>query len=149
MTRNELDAEELTQDTLLKAINHINDYNPTRAGMRTWLSRIAYRLTLNSLRSRHPIVIPMDEASAALREVDDGEVDRFFGAADNELTSCLLQAIDHLPQDEQTLITLFYYDDLPLREIAYITDAPPGTIATRLYRIRKKLFYIIQKLRQQ
>ncbi|MBQ8936773.1 MAG: RNA polymerase subunit sigma-70, partial [Bacteroidaceae bacterium] len=56
-----------------------------------------------------------------------------------------LQALDHLPPDEQTLVNLFYYDDLPLRDIAYIVEAPPGTIATRLHRIRQKLYHLIQK----
>ena len=149
MTHNELDAEELTQDTLLKAISHIADFNPARASLRTWLSRIAYRLTLNRLRLFTPTVIPIDETSPIWKEVDDEQMDRLFGETDDELTGRLQQAIALLPHDEQTLITLFYYDDLPLREIAYIIDAPPGTIATRLHRIRKKLYYNILKLRQQ
>ena len=72
-----------------------------------------------------------------------------FAEADDSRTELLQQALDQLAPDEQTLINLFYYDDLPLKEIGYIIDAPPGTIATRLHRIRRKLYYLILKLQQQ
>ena len=148
MTRDERDAEELTQDTLLKALNHIDAFNPARAGMQTWLCRIAYRLTLNHLRVPKPPLISIDEAANPLTMEDERQMNQLFEESDNEMTHWLLQAIDLLPHDEQTLITLFYYDDLPIRDIAYITDAPPGTIATRLHRIRKKLFNLVLKLQQ-
>ena len=149
MTGNALDAEELTQDTLLNAMRHIDRFDATRARLGTWLSRIGYRLALNSLRTHTAAVIPIDEASAAFSQTDETQIDSLFGQTDNEMTDWLLQAIEHLPPDEQTLITLFYYDALPLKEIAFIIDAPPGSIATRLHRIRKKLYHIILKLRQQ
>lgn len=141
MTRNSQDAEELTQDTLLRAINQLHRYDPTQASFASWLHRIAYRLTLNHLRRRPAPALSLDAPSIP-RPVGGGP------SAD-ELTSLLSEALNHLPPDELTLINLFYYDDLPLSEIAFITESPPGTIATRLHRIRKKLYHIIQKLKQQ
>ena len=56
----------------------------------------------------------------------------------------LRQTIAQLKPDEQTLITLFYYDNRPLADIAYILDIETGTIATRLHRIRRKLYQMMK-----
>ena len=48
--------------------------------------------------------------------------------------------MDELPADEQMLLTLYYFEDRPLTEIAYITGIEPGPLANRLYRTRKKLY---------
>ena len=73
----------------------------------------------------------------------------FLQNSDDSMTELLRQAIDYLPPDEQTLLNLFYFDDLPLKDIAFIMEAPPGTLATRLHRIRKKLYSLILTLQQQ
>lgn len=137
---NTQDAEELTQDALFRALRGIQHYDPQQASLGTWLHRIAYRLTLNHLR-RQPSVISL------VSEIPDTSEPPAF--SDDSLVPLLHEALDYLPPDEQTLVHLFYYDDLPLSEIAYIIEAPPGTIATRLHRIRQKLHSIIQKLQQQ
>ena len=51
----------------------------------------------------------------------------------------------NLPPDESLLLHLFYYEDRPLREIAYIMDVETNTLATRLHRIRKKLLQMIKQ----
>lgn len=55
------------------------------------------------------------------------------------------EAIDDLPPDEEMLIHLYYYEDRPLRDIAYIMDVEPNALATRLHRIRKKLLRMIKQ----
>ena len=57
-------------------------------------------------------------------------------------------AIDTLPPDEQMLLHLYYYDDRSLQDIAYIMDAEPGLLATRLFRIRKKLLLMMKEKEQ-
>ena len=149
MTRNALDAEELTQDALLSAMTHIHDYQPAQAALQTWLNRIAYRKTLNHLRSHSANIVSIDDYPSIGTQADEEAINDYFQKADDSRTELLRQALDHLPPDEQTLVNLFYYDDLPLKEIAFITEAPPGTIATRLHRIRKRLYHIILKLQRQ
>lgn len=147
MVNNQQDAEELTQDTLLKALRSIDRYDATRASITTWLRSIAYRTTLNYLRRPTITTIAIDRLTANAPDAADNDVQQAFQTPDDATADYLRQALDYLPPDEQALINLFYYDDLPLREIAEIVDAPPGTIATRLHRTRKKLFSIIQKLK--
>ena len=163
MVSNPQDVEELTQDTLLKALRHINSYDATRSSLQTWLRRIAYRTVLNHLRRPAVDTITFNELTTSApstpnalydlnidaADTPDEALQQAFQTPDDTMADYLRQALDYLPPDEQTLVNLFYYDDLPLREIAEIVDAPPGTIATRLHRTRKKLFSIILKLQKR
>ena len=55
------------------------------------------------------------------------------------------ETIDELPPDDQLLLHLYYYEDQPLRDIAYIMDAEPNALAQRLHRIRKRLLRMIKQ----
>ena len=55
------------------------------------------------------------------------------------------RAIDKLRPKERSLIQLYYYDELPLQEIAYIMDSTPLALANRLMRIRRKLYNLIKE----
>jgi RNA polymerase sigma-70 factor (ECF subfamily) len=57
----------------------------------------------------------------------------------------LEQVMDSLPDDEQMLLTLYYFEDHPLTEIAYIIGVDAKVLANRLYRIRKKLYMKMKK----
>ena len=159
MVSNQQDAEELTQDTLLKALRHIDSYDATRSSLNTWLCRIAYHTALNHLRRPSLTTIAIDESDTTNApetfcatddsDASDALIQQAFQTPDDTMTDYLRQALDYLPPDEQALVNLFYYDDLPLQEIAEIVDAPPGTLATRLHRTRKKLFSIILKLQKR
>jgi RNA polymerase sigma-70 factor (ECF subfamily) len=149
LTPNSLDAEELTQDSLLRAIVHIDSYDPALASLSTWINRIAYRTALNNLRNHPRPILSLDNNPDISLQADEKTVQDFLQNSDDSMTELLRQAIDYLPPDEQTLLNLFYFDDLPLKDIAFIMEAPPGTLATRLHRIRKKLYSLILTLQQQ
>ena len=55
------------------------------------------------------------------------------------------EAVVRLSPDDQLLLHLFYYEDRPLREIAYIMDVEPNTLSQRLRRIRKRLMVMIKQ----
>ena len=75
-------------------------------------------------------------------ELSSAEVDETLD--DESRIDQLRHSIALLTPDEQTLITLYYYDNRPLADIAYILDLEAGTIATRLHRIRRKLFILMK-----
>ena len=68
---------------------------------------------------------------------------------DEQAVLLLEQAMALLPTTEQMLLSLFYYESRSLQEIAYITDSKPTTIGSRLSRIRKKLYHLIQQISEQ
>lgn len=131
------DAEELVQDAFVRAFNRLETFEG-RSSFSTWICRIAYTTAVSWLRKRRMKYLSIDEQP----KLTDTEVDE---ALDDE--SCieeLRRAITLLKPDEQTLITLYYYDNRPLNDIAYILDAEPSTLATRLHRIRRKLYLLMK-----
>ena len=133
------DAEELVQDAFVRAYDKLDTYTG-EASFHTWLCRIAYNLTISWLRKQKMKYTSIDERL----DVSDADVDQLLD--DDSRIQQLKEACTQLKPDEQTLINLFYYDGLPMRDIAYILGIEQGTVATRLYRIRKKLYLIIKRM---
>lgn len=133
------DAEELVQDAFVRAYNRLATYCGD-ASFSTWLCRIAYNLTVSWLRKRKVKYTSIDDRM----EISDADVDQLLD--DDTRISQLREAQKQLTPDELTLINLFYYDGKSLRDIAYILGIEPGNVATRLHRIRKKLYLIIRKM---
>ena len=131
-----MDAQELTQDTFLRAFSHIDSYAPHKASLSTWLCRIAYHLTLDHLKRRRPVIVAMEDNT----DISDEELEAELNTGREERIEQLMEVIDTLPDDERMLLTLYYFEDRPLAEITYITGIEPAALANRLYRTRKKLY---------
>ena len=131
-----MDAQELTQDTFLRAFSHIDSYAPHKVSLSTWLCRIAYHLTLDHLRRRRPVIVAMEDNT----DISDEELEAELNTGREERIEQLMEVIDALPDDERMLLTLYYFEDRPLAEITYITGIEPAALANRLYRTRKKLY---------
>ena len=131
-----MDAQELTQDAFLRAFSHIDSYDSHKASLSTWLCRIAYRLTLDHLRRRRPVIVAMEDNT----DISDEELEAELSTGREERIEQLMEVIDTLPDDERMLLTLYDFEDRPLAEITYITGIEPAALANRLYRTRKKLY---------
>lgn len=131
------DAEELVQDAFVRAFNRLETYEG-RSSFSTWICRIAYTTAVSWLRKRRMKYLSIDDQP----QLTDAEVDEAFD--DESRIEELRCAITLLKPDEQTLITLYYYDNRPLNDIAYILDVEPNVLATRLHRIRRKLYLLIK-----
>lgn len=131
------DAEELVQDAFVRAFNRLETFE-RRSSFSTWICRIAYTTAVSWLRKRCMKYLSIDEQP----KLTDAEVDETLD--DESRIEELRRAITLLKPDEQTLITLYYYDNRPLNDIAYILDAEPNTLATRLHRIRRKLYLLMK-----
>ena len=86
-----------------------------------------------------------DEDGEAER-LSEAEVEATLGHSDPETVQLIRAALKHLPPEERSLITMFYYEEMSVKDIAYVTDSPPNTIGSKLFRTRKKLCKIIQML---
>ena len=139
-----MDAQELTQDAFMRAFDHIDSYDPHKASLSTWLCRIAYRLTLDFMKRRHPVIVSLEDTKVWQTDISDEALEAELSTGREERIERLQEVIDDLPDDERMLLTLYYFEDRPLTEIAYITGIDAKPLANRLYRTRKKLF---QKLR--
>ena len=131
------DAEELVQDAFVRAFDRLETF-AGRSSFSTWICRIAYTTTVSWLRKQRMKYLSIDDQP----HLSDTEVDE---ALDDETRiDELRHAISLLKPEEQMLITLYYYDNRPLADIAYILDAETYALATRLHRIRRKLYLLIK-----
>ena len=140
MVGSKADAEELAQNAFVKAFSRIESFEG-RATFLTWVSRIAYNESINHLKRRKIRWIDIDEVPVA----DSDQLDNELSTGSEERIRLMEEAIDILPPDERMLVHLYYYEDKPLQEIAYVMDAEPNALAVRLHRIRKKLLIMIKE----
>ena len=136
-----MDAEELTQDTFMRAFNNIDRYDSRRSSLGTWLCRIAYHLTLDFMKRRQPNIISMDDTT----DISEEQLDTELSSGNEKRIQQLEMLMEELPPDEQMLLTLFYYEDRSLDECSFIMDTTSHALANRLYRIRKKLYKQLKK----
>lgn len=134
------DTEELAQDTFVKAYRYLDSF-VGKSSFKTWITRIAYHETLNYLKRKRIQWVNLDDVATN----DDAPLDVELSTGNEAHILLLEEALEDLPPDERMLIHLFYYEDRPLQEIAYIMESVPNTLGVRLHRIRKKLLCMIKQ----
>jgi len=137
------DAEELTQDSFLKAFKKLDTFKGD-CSFSTWLFRIAYNTAISATRKRKMEFPMVDEAM--MESVPDEAIETFFDPDENEIKlQKLEEAIGKLNVEEKTLITLFYTEDKSVAELARVLDLTPENVKVKLYRVRKKLYVLMTK----
>lgn len=145
MARNPADAQDLVQDTYMKAYQAFKSFQPG-SNLKAWMYRILTNTYINSYRKaqRRP-----SESSAD--EMTDWQLVQSAQHDSVGLESAEVEALKHIPDKriQDALIELgedyrmvVYYADvegLPYKEIAEIMDTPIGTVMSRLHRGRKQL----------
>jgi RNA polymerase sigma-70 factor, ECF subfamily len=129
-------AEDLTQDIFVKCYNSLHTYSG-KSKLRTWLWRIAINHCKDFLRSwynRNVLVTGEDFIQNGTKKelVEQAVIQK-------EEDDQLISAIMALPIKYREVIYLFYYQELPIKEIAEITDTGINTVKTRLKRAKELL----------
>ena len=140
------DAEVVYQDVFVKVFRNIGKYDAEKSSLRTWVSRIAYNETISFLRKKPVAMISYEDHGIDAYALTDAEVEETFGQPNAETVQLIRAALKHLPPDERAIITMFYYEEMSLKEIAYVTESIPTTVASKLSRTRKKLCRIIKMI---
>lgn len=141
MVNSETDAEELTQDAFMKAFEHLSDFN-AKSKFSTWIYRIAYNTALSFLRKKNVEQTVLDEN--AWNRISDTQIDDALNDDSEEQVEKLHQALNKLTAEERALVTLFYEEEHSIQELAQILNLSEGNIKVKLYRLRKKLYLLMQ-----
>ena len=135
------DAEELTQDVFLKAFQQLSSFK-AESSFSTWIYRIATNLAISTVRKKRNDVLRLDDSVFA--NLSDTQVDEALEDESEEQMERLQQAMNQLEADERALITLYYLEEKPLAEVAFILGMTEGNAKVKLHRIRKKLYVLIK-----
>jgi RNA polymerase sigma-70 factor (ECF subfamily) len=122
------EAEDATQDVLLRVVRNLDRWDSARP-LKPWV------LTIAANRCRTRLTRRQHQPSPAERSQDWPATDR----RTTDLAEELQLGIDRLRPDYKTCFVLFYQQELSVDDIARAMDCPTGTIKTWLYRARKEL----------
>ena len=142
MTHNAQDAEDLVQETYLKAFAAFHQYEPG-TNLKAWLYRILTNTYINKHRKkqREPFQTSTDDLSdwevnsAPDLTTPSAEFSALSQVTDTEVSEALLQ----LPEDRRMVVYYADVEGLAYQEIAEIMDCPVGTVMSRLHRGRAQL----------
>ncbi len=145
MTRNAEDAEDLVQESYLKAYKYYDKFQEG-TNFKAWLFKILKNTFINSYRRRQARPPQSDFAQiedSFEAQVSD-EVKRRIKSPEDELLEDVLdedvqRALDDLPTDYRMAVVLADLEGFSYKEIAEILELPVGTVMSRLYRGRKLL----------
>jgi RNA polymerase sigma-70 factor (ECF subfamily) len=147
MTRNPSDAEDLVQETYLKAYRGFGGFQEG-TNLKAWLYRILTNTFINSYRSkkRRPDETELDEVEDLYlyRRLGGLEAAQVGRSAEDELMDWFTdievkEAIEDLPENFRLAVLLADVEGFSYKEIAEILDIPIGTVMSRLHRGRKAL----------
>ena len=146
MVRVKEEAEEIAQDTFIKAYQSIASFRG-ESKFSSWLYSIAYRKALDSIRKNKKY-----KAAELNEEITEGSIEIIENGLtfleDKERKKMIQQCIMKLPEQEAAIITLFYFEEKSIKEIAKITQLSEDNIKVKLYRSRKKMFTLIKNFEE-
>ncbi len=141
LTRDDTAAEDLVQDTYLRAWRHWDTFRPGSEA-RAWLFTIAR----NAWRKRAPrdarLVAVEDDTLQALSDAEyplGASADITQALAASDIGPAIARAIDALPEAFREAVQLVELQELPYAEAALVLDIPVGTVRSRLFRARRLL----------
>jgi RNA polymerase sigma-70 factor (ECF subfamily) len=138
LTRNAAAAEDLVQETFLRALRSYESFDLKEFGIRPWLLRILHNLhtTRYKREKRQPLAVENEQlvATAAPMDGSDGAGDLWEG-----MDQQLVRAVESLPEEYRSVLMLWAIEELSYKEIAEAMDVPIGTVMSRLFRARQRL----------
>jgi RNA polymerase sigma-70 factor (ECF subfamily) len=137
VVRNADEAEDICQETFLRAMTNLNDFNEDYR-FSTWIFTIGYRLALNYLKHRtHQNGFDFSNTAGANQQ---NEVDAVIQSEyAKKVREVIWEEVDNLTTAQKATILMFYRQGLSCQEISEALDMPVATVKSHMHRAREKL----------
>ncbi|MCB0457808.1 MAG: RNA polymerase sigma factor [Flavobacteriaceae bacterium] len=142
MLRNREEAEEVAQDSFIKAFEALATFRG-ESKFSSWLYSIVYRKSLDRIRKNKSTRTL--ELVEEITEADTEDIENALHYLQlEERNELLKKSMDQLPEEEASIVTFFYFEDLSIKEISEITQLTEDNVKIKLFRSRKKLFNLLK-----
>ncbi|MBI1870121.1 MAG: sigma-70 family RNA polymerase sigma factor [Chlamydiae bacterium] len=143
MTRNVEDAQDLVQETILKAFRHYSQFEKG-TNFKAWIFRILTNSFINQYRkkSKEPPITDFTSIEPIYEEITKSTTQFSLGEIESlreKLSDEVKLALDKLPDEYRMVFLLSVIEDFSYQEISEILSCPVGTVMSRLFRARKIL----------
>jgi len=138
------EAEEMAQDTFIKAFQKLDSYEG-KSKFSTWLYSITYNACISELRKRRIEFKSLDDRQ--ISDQDEQKMHDYYRETKKEDQEKYLNlALAKLPEDDQVLITLYYYENQSMDEISQITGLTVSNIKVKIHRARKRMYVLLHEM---
>lgn len=142
LLKDRAEAEDIVQESFIKSYEVLHTFRG-ESKFSTWIYKIVYRKSLDRLKALKR------KHAESYDDIHEGEI-RTEGVETayqvllrKERKQLLLDTISRLPAEEQTLITLYYFEEASIREVAEILGISMENVKVKLFRSRKKLYNLL------
>jgi len=136
--RNREEAEEVSQDVFLKAYHALGSFK-FESKFSTWLFRIAYNTAISKTRKKSIVNTSIDDYVIENFSVDTMQ-ETMERSTEEEKIEVMNKIVSELPEEEQLLINLLYYNRQSVEDISTITGLSDSNVKVKLHRLRKKIY---------
>ena len=143
MLKNREEAEEVSQDTFIKVFKKLSSFKGD-SKFSTWVYKVAYYSCLDRLKTykREYGKVAINEFTAhQVKTLDNA----FDALVEVEKVEVIQQCLQRLPSEDSALLTLFYFEEQSLDEIATVMGITANNVKVKLFRSRKKLATILKE----
>lgn len=138
------DAEELAQDTFVKAFQKIDTYEG-KSKFSTWLYSITYNACISELRKRRIQFASIDDRQ--MTDQDEMKMHDYYRETKKEDQEKYLNlALSKIPEDDQVLVTLYYYEGQSMEDISMISGLTVSNIKVKIHRARKRMYALLHEI---
>ena len=131
--KNRMQAEDLTEEVFLKALEKFDRYNPEMS-FKSWIYSIAHNHLIDHYRKERTTVDLSD-----LENVLESDLDPKSSIIKRVAAEEVEELLKHVSDEEKEILLMRYFQDLPLKDIADITDRPEPTVRVIIHRAFSKL----------
>ncbi len=143
-TRNEADASDLTQVTMLNAFNGLATFKEG-TNARAWVLKICYNAFVNNYRKGKRLPNQVDLEERTITPDDDDWITMDGDLFDNLMSDEVEQALSRLNPEERLLLSMVILDEYKYKEIAEEMGMELNTVRTRLFRAKNKLKALLKE----